>query len=96
MKIKSSRASEGNNEAIKHTLPIKNIDLSGKRLNIQHVSDYPLVIARVQYTVIMKFLVLVGDRLAHKLGTGMITVFNIKTLTEPVGGFYTNPVFIAT
>ena len=65
-------------------------------MNIQHASNYALVIARVHYTVIMKFLVLVGNRLAHKLGMGMITIFNIKTLTEPVGGFYTNPVFIAT
>ena len=43
LKIKCSRASEGNNEAIKHTLPIENLDLGCKRLNMRHVSDYPLV-----------------------------------------------------
>ena len=51
LKIKCSRASEGNGQAIKHTLLIKSLDHGCKCL---HVSDYHLllVFARFHYTVI--------------------------------------------
>ena len=48
-----------------------------------HVSDYPLVLVGVYYTNVL--LVLVGNRIAHKLGMS-------PQLTEPVGVFYMSPV----
>ena len=50
------------------------------------MSDYPLVLH------CNKLFVIVGNGLAHKLRASLSTVFNIKILTEPVGGFYTSPV----
>ena len=50
------------------------------------MSDYPLVLH------CNKLLVIVGNRLAHKLRASLSAVFNIKILTEPVGVFYTSPV----
>ena len=72
------------NEA--HILPIKSLDPGCKSLNRRHVSDYPLVLH------CNKLLILAGNRLAHKLGTRLSTVLNIKILTEPVGGFSMSPV----
>ena len=80
LKIKCSRAPEGNNQAIKHTFCSLDLGRKRKRLNRWHVSDYALVLHCNQ-------LLVVGNRLAHKLGTSLSTVFNIKILTEPVGFF---------
>ena len=82
----SNQALKGNDQAIKHTLPIKSVDPSCKHLNRLDISDYPLVLH------CNKLLVIVGNRLVHKLGASLSAVFKIKILTEPVGGFYTSPV----
>ena len=59
---------------IKHFLPIKSLDLGRKHkhLNRRHVSDYPLVLH------CNNLLVLVGNRLVHKLGTSLSTVLSIQ------------------
>ena len=43
LKTKWSRASEGNDQEIKHTLLIKNLDLGHKHFNRWHISDYPWI-----------------------------------------------------
>ena len=55
-----------------------------------HVSNYPLVLLA---EVIKLFdLILVGNRLAHKLGMGLSTVFNVKIQIDPVGNWYMSQV----
>ena len=79
--LKSS-TQEPQKGTIQQLSPIKSLDPGCKRLNRWHLSDYPFVLH------CNKLLVLVGNRLAHKLGTtSLSTVFNIKILTEPVGFF---------
>ena len=53
---------------------IKSLDPGHKCLNRWHVSNYPLVLQ------CNKLLVIVGNRLAHKVGTSLSTVFNIEIL----------------
>ena len=91
---KCSRTSEGNGQVIKHSFWSKTLITVAK--HEYAACDYLLHLARVHYTVINSWSLIVGNRLAHKLGTSMITVFNTKILTELVWGFYTSPVFIAT
>ena len=66
LKIKCSRASKRNNQAI---FVDQKLDPGCKHLNRQHASDYPLVLH------CNKLSVLIGNRLAHKLGTILTTIF---------------------
>ena len=72
-------------------LRIKNLDwASHKCLNRRHVRDHLLVLTVQEFINCNKLLVLVGNRLVHKQGTSLSTVFNVKVARSPVFSRSTN------